>query len=128
MRTAEGTLIVAGGLKNLDATEPLAEVWALPLGASAWQPRTPMPTPRGGCAYGVLQTRLLCAGGEVGNVALAITRAYDPYSDGWAELPDMTTARAGTQGAVIGTSFYVPGGAPVLRFEPLATLDVLPPP
>jgi hypothetical protein len=127
MRTAEGTLIVAGGLKNLDATEPLDEVWALPLGASTWQPRQAMPSARGGCAYGVLQSRLICAGGEVGQVALDVAAAYDPYADRWTMLPEMTSARAGTQGAVVGTSFYVPGGAPVLRFEPLATLDVYAP-
>jgi len=131
MRLVDGTLIVAGGIAA-GAGAPLDEVLALPLGAPAWQPRRPMPAPRGGCAYGQALGRLICAGGEAGSSALRVTEAYDPSTDAWTELPELPFARAGAQGAVIGQQLYIPGGAGALVFEPTRTvlrfslLDALP--
>jgi N-acetylneuraminic acid mutarotase len=124
MRMTDGTLIVAGGLSTLDASEPLAETLALPVNATAWQPRMPMPVAHGGCAYGTLGGNLICAGGEAGISALHIVESYDPYLDQWSMLPDMPTERAGTQGAVVGQRLYVPGGAHELQFIPTSTLLV----
>jgi N-acetylneuraminic acid mutarotase len=123
-RMLDGTLIVAGGLATLDASEPLAETLALPLGADAWQPRAPMPIAHGGCAYGTMGGNLVCAGGEAGQSALKIVMSYDPYIDVWTMLPDMPEPRAGTQGAAVGQRLYVPGGAPELNFIPTSTLFV----
>jgi hypothetical protein len=125
MRQVDGTLIVAGGLATLDATQPLSEVLALPLGATQWEPRASMPTARGGCAYGVALGFLVCAGGEAGGAALSVVEAYDPVSNVWFTLPPMPVERAGTQGAMIGQRLFVPGGAATLTFNPTATLYVL---
>ena len=129
MRMADGTIIVAGGLGGLDASDPHADVWALAPLATAWTTgRMPMPTPRGGCAYGVLDTHLVCAGGEAGAAALHVVEDYDPTLDVWRTLDPLPQERAGTQGAVIARRFYVPGGAQALKFVPLQTLLMYTPP
>ena len=128
MRMADGTLIVAGGLGTLDASEPHGDVFALAPGAASWTTgRKPMRVARGGCAYGVLDGQLICAGGEAGVAALHVVESYDPIDDAWQDLPDLPDARAGTQGAVIARHFYVPGGARELVFDPLDTLFVYAP-
>ena len=123
-RLADGTLLVAGGLRTLDATQPIDEVLELKVGATAWTPRAAMPTARGGCGYGMLGSRLVCAGGEAGAAALHVTEAYTYATDSWETLEPMPLARAGTQGAVIGQRLFVPGGAHKLAFIPDGTMDV----
>lgn len=127
MRMADGTLIAAGGLATLDASSAATEVWALPLGANAWQPRAAMPTRRGGCAYGELRGQLVCAGGEVDQAALATVESYDAVHDTWTTREMMPVPRAGTQGAVIADRLYVPGGSRNLTFQPESSLYVFSP-
>jgi Kelch motif protein len=124
MRRGDGTLIVAGGLSTLDARDAVADVWSLAPGGTIWMPRAPMPTPRGGCAYGVQLGQLICAGGESGQAALSVVESYDPIGDRWSVLPPMPDARAGTQGAVVANRLYVPGGARMLSFNPESSLYV----
>ena len=124
MRDGSGTLIVAGGLADLGSSRPLANVDALPPNGSTWSPRAPMPTPRGGCAYGVSYGQLVCAGGESGSSALPIVESYDADLDEWTERFSLPEPRAGTPGAAIGQQLYVPGGARALVFEPLDTVHV----
>ena len=124
MRRVDGTFVVTGGLATLDSNTQAGDTWQLePLG-TMWVPKTPMPNPRGGCAYGVVQGQLICAGGEAGPSAYKTVESYDPLADTWTELEDMPDNRAGTQGAAIGTKFYVPGGARELVFEPQQQLFV----
>jgi hypothetical protein len=126
---ADGSLIVAGGLATLDATQPLADAYRLAPGAPTWQALAPMPdgAARGGCAYGTLGTRLLCAGGEAGTSAVSRVDAYDVLGDTWLRLEDLPAPRAATGGATIGARFYVPGGADHLAFDPLDTTLVYAP-
>lgn len=128
MRMQDGTLIVAAGLGTIDSSQPERDVYALTPGASAWTTgRAPLPIARGGCAYGVLDNNLICAGGESHNAAESFVSAYDPINDAWHDLPELPDPRAGTQGAVIARHFYLPGGARALQFEPLDTLLVYQP-
>jgi N-acetylneuraminic acid mutarotase len=122
MRTPDGTLIAAGGLETLASSSAKADVWSLAPNGTQWVARAPMPSARGGCAYGVVLEQLICAGGEVGAAALDTTLRYDAVSDVWSELDEMPASRAGTQGAVVGGRLFVPGGAAQLRFEPTNTL------
>lgn len=124
MRREDGTLIVAGGLATLAASSALDETWALPIGGTGWQPRAPMPTARGGCAYGEVLGQLVCAGGERDTEATDAVESYDPLGDTWTSLAPMPSPRAGTQGAVIGGRLFVPGGSGSLRFEPTDTVFV----
>lgn len=122
MRRSDGTLIVAGGLETIFSTSAKADVWALSPGGTEWEPRSPMPEVRGGCAYGVVFEQLICAGGEAGSAALRSVVRYDPVNDVWSQLEDMPEERAGTQGAVVGGRLFVPGGARTLTFSPTNTL------
>ncbi len=126
-RADDGELIVAGGLATLDASQPQRDVWSLATGATAWVAKAPMPTPRGGCAYGPIGGHLLCAGGEANQAALHVVEEYEPSTDTWAALPDIPMARAGTQGVVVGEQLYIPGGAQQLKFEPTDQLYVFRP-
>ncbi|MBV8756089.1 MAG: hypothetical protein JO257_02365 [Deltaproteobacteria bacterium] len=127
MRTVDGRLIVAGGLATLDATQPAKDVWSLVPTGTMWETKAPMPTARGGCAYGVIQGQLICAGGEAGQAAQSTTASYDPLGDVWTTVEDMPESRAGTQGAAIGSRLFVPGGAAALVFEPTSTLYIYSP-
>jgi N-acetylneuraminic acid mutarotase len=127
MIRGDGTLVVAGGLGGLFADSAAADTWILPLGATAWQAVTPMPTARGGCAYGKLQEQLVCAGGEAQLSALANVESYDPTSDTWTVDSPMPKPTAGTQGAVVGARLFVPGGARALVFDPTDTLFIYAP-
>ncbi len=121
----DGTLLVAGGLHTLDATQPIADVDVLGPGASAWTARASMPTARGGCAYALFGSRFLCVGGEAGTSALDVTEAYDWVADAWTTLAPMPSKRAGTQGAKIGARLFIPGGAHRIAYVPDATMDIL---
>lgn len=125
LREADGTLIVAGGI---GPQGPLGDTAALRLGATVWEPREPMPTPRGGCAYGELYGDLVCAGGELGTAVTRAVEIYDPTEDTWTIAPELPAERAGAPGAVVASRLYVIGGSASLAFEPTATLyefDVL---
>jgi hypothetical protein len=129
MRRAEdGTLVLVGGLAGLTADTAQADTFLLapdqqtPTGM--WTAGAPMPEQRGGCAYGVVQNQLLCAGGEAGMSALTYTQGYDAINNVWKNYPFMPEPRAGTLGAAIADKLYVPGGAMALVFEPTDTLFV----
>ncbi|MEO8699784.1 MAG: kelch repeat-containing protein [Kofleriaceae bacterium] len=137
METFDGTVVIAGGLD--DANRPLGDVWQLPPDFvtppedQLWQLAEPMPTNRGGCAYGTAFGALLCAGGEAGIEALDTVEKYDPDGaivddvpvDQWTELEPMPEPRAGAQGTVIGGSLYVVGGSLSRMFEPTDSILVL---
>jgi len=128
MITPDGTLVLAGGLSGLFADSFAGDVWQLPPGAQQWSTGfAPMPDPRGGCMYGVIQGQLVCAGGEAGMSALTYTETYDPLGDTWTENPVMPAPTAGTQGAVIASRLYIPGGARELQFFPTDTLYIYAP-
>ncbi|MBA3822241.1 MAG: hypothetical protein H0X17_25370 [Deltaproteobacteria bacterium] len=126
-RTDDGTLIVAGGIGAQG--EPLGDVYALPPppllpGDWQWELREPMPTARGGCAYGDVYGQLVCAGGEAGDAVLRVTESYDPTLDTWTALPELPVDRAGAPGAVIGQRLFVVGGSQTRAFEPTSNVLV----
>ncbi len=131
MRRVDGGFVVAGGLAGLASDTAVADVYQLPtdqqIPTGAWVTGTAMPVERGGCAYGVLQGKLICAGGEAGTSALTYTQGYDPLADQWSDFDLMPEPTAGTLGAAIGQRLYVPGGARRLVFEPTDTLYIFSP-
>jgi hypothetical protein len=128
MRRPDGTLIVAGGFESADATQPRSDVWALPPLATAWEVRrAPERVARGGCAYGVVLSQLICAGGQGDPSASTLVESYDPYLDMWTEGEAMPAARAGTPGAALGARLFVPGGADALAATPTDTLYIYAP-
>jgi N-acetylneuraminic acid mutarotase len=131
MRRVDGTFVVVGGLSGLASDTAQSDVYVLPTAqqnpSGTWTAATPMPVQRGGCAYGTIQSKLICAGGEAATSALSYTMAYDPILDVWTTLDTMPLPTAGTLGAVIGEKLYVPGGARELIFEPTTTLFIFSP-
>jgi hypothetical protein len=128
MRRPDGTLLVAGGFESADASAPRSEVWALPPLARAWElRRSPERVARGGCAYGVVLSQLICAGGQGDPQAGTVVESYDPYLDMWTDGEAMPAPRAGTPGAALGARLYVPGGADPLAAAPTDTLYIYAP-
>lgn len=133
---ADGTIVVAGGYAGLYADSYASDAWELPPGGTQWIAIAPMPHARGGCAYGVVQDRLVCAGGDGSTSVFTYVESLDlasvspPGSPGtWSEDAMMPEARTGTQGAVIGARFYVPGGTRfpstiTSTYEPTSTVYV----
>ncbi len=125
MRMPDGTLIFAGGR---DGDQAFSNVYALRLLGSRfameWEERSPMPTARGGCAYGTVVDQLICAGGEAGDTVLAVNESYDPFRDVWTLLPLLPEPRTGTRGAVVGGRLFVPGGTASAAREPTSTVYV----
>jgi N-acetylneuraminic acid mutarotase len=119
MREDDGTFILAGGN---GPQGPLGDTYALPLGAPMWELRAPMPTARGGCAYGVLYGKLVCAGGEIGPTVTRAVEVYDPTLDEWTSVAEMPVERAGAPGAIVASRLYVVGGSQTTAFEPTTTL------
>jgi N-acetylneuraminic acid mutarotase len=74
-----------------------------------------IPTPRGGCASAVVGDKLYLFGGEgdASNAAGVFPNvdAYDPATDSWRALPDLTLPRHGFGAAVVDGRVYLPGGA-----------------
>jgi N-acetylneuraminic acid mutarotase len=99
--------------------------------AKAWSSRKPMPTPRAGCAAGVVADRIIVVGGE-GNGrrpdgVFVEAEVYNPAADTWTALPPMLTPRHGTGAAAFGSKLYVPGGATRQGFGAVATNEALDP-
>jgi hypothetical protein len=123
-RAPDGSLVVAGGLSGITSDTQAADVWVLPPLGQQWQTAPAMPTARGGCAYGVIQDQLVCAGGEAGMSAYTVVESFDLIGQTWRSLPAMPAPRAGTQGGVVGTRLFVPGGAARIAFEPEMSIYV----
>jgi N-acetylneuraminic acid mutarotase len=136
-RRLDGAFVTVGGLTTLFPDSAVDHVWVLTVGATGWQAGAAMPphgaglsSARGGCAYGVLEGHLACAGGEGGQAAFDLVQGYDPIGNCWVAMDPLPAPRAGTQGAAIGQRLFVPGGSLTLPpiYEPTDSLFVYAPP
>lgn len=84
-----------------------------------WTKSTPFPEPRTDYAAGVLDGKLVIAGGTywegskghwIKKHFSASTHAFDPLSQTWEKLPDLPTPLACAGYAVIGNTLFVLGG------------------
>ena len=97
-----------------------------------WSSRSPMPTPRGGLAAGLVGGKLYTFGGE-GNPAEGSkgvfneTEAYDVRTDHWMRLPPMPVPRHGTSAVAVNGKIYIPGGGVEQGGGPVAMFDVFVP-
>jgi N-acetylneuraminic acid mutarotase len=126
---AVGTVMLAFGGRDTTPASHVPRVDAFDTVAGVWSPRTPLPTSRGGAAAGVLDGRVIVAGGE-GNPGsprgvFAAVEIYDAAGDSWSTLPPMRTPRHGTGGAVVGRTFVVPGGADIQVFGAVSVVESL---
>ncbi len=88
-------------------------------GPLQWTKSTPLPEPREGYAAGVLDGKLIIAGGtywlgEKGNwtkkLFSASTHAFDPATQKWQQLPDMPFTLGYSASTVVNNRLYVIGG------------------
>ncbi len=108
-----GTIYVLGGLAK--AFAPTGKAWRLdPESDAAWQEVTPLPDgmARGSAAVGVVEDKVILAGGLSGAEAVASVLAYDPSSDSWdsSSLPALPAIRDHGCGVAVAGRFFVIGG------------------
>lgn len=106
-----GKLYAAGGragrlFANLEEYDPAT---------NRWRQLSPMPTARGGTGAAALDGKLIVMGGE-GNGARADgifpqTEEYDPATNRWRKLRDMTPGLHGIYPVTLGDEIMVAGGA-----------------
>jgi N-acetylneuraminic acid mutarotase len=115
----DGKLYVIGGYgSSMAQRRPLASVWAYDPAANRWEPRAPLPAPRGAAAVAVLDGLLYALGGErlapagapPGYQSVADVSVYDPRTDRWEELPPMRYPREHLVAGSIGGRIYAVGG------------------
>ena len=118
-----GEVLLAGGLGSPDRT---AEIYRP--GVTGWAPVASMNVPRHDFATVLLRDgRVLVAGGFQGpavrTAPTATAEIYDPTSDTWTRLPDMSARRSRTRAALLPDGrVLVAGGVPVWD-APFTTLD-----
>ena len=105
-RTGHGFIMSATNTNAVEAYDPVADMWSVPLER--------MPTARSGGGCGTDGRRIYVAGGEVTTAELAGAfrgvEAYDPATNTWLTLPPMPLPRHGVAGAVIGNEFHLVSG------------------
>ncbi len=113
----EGNVYLIGGL--LKAGVAVKHVYAYDPATNTWTTRKPMPIARAAMASGTLHGHIQIWGGEtaVGNpnaTSAGVFKQghdYDPKTDSWIAIADQLTPRHGTDGATVGNTIYIPGGA-----------------
>lgn len=106
----DGTLYIVGALDP--DFSPIGGVWSWTPGDDAWVEGTPMPvgTQRGAAAVGVVDGRILVAGGLAGNSVDTMT-IYDPADDSWdLSLPELPERIDHGTGQSVDGVFYAIGG------------------
>lgn len=92
-----------------DVTKATVEAYVP--GTNTWETSlAPMPTGRYSAGCAVVNNKIYVIGGFNG-VTLATVEVYDPLTDNWQSLPDMTSARNGPACAAVNGKIYVIGGA-----------------
>lgn len=121
----DGKLYVIGGrlAGNTDAVERFDPA------TGAWTVLPSLPTARGALAAAAIAGRIYAFGGE-GNRASPTgmfpdVESFDVASETWRREPPMPVPRHGAGAAVIGTRIYIPAGAEVEGFRPIAHHDAL---
>ncbi|HEX6755277.1 MAG TPA: kelch repeat-containing protein, partial [Mycobacteriales bacterium] len=113
-----GTIYVVGGRTRLASgtvlNGTLASMETLAAGGSAWQAGPAMPTGRRTMAIGVLDGKMVAAGGEAtaAGATYPQTEAYDPVAGIWQSWTWMTTPRHGMAAAVVAGALHTIGGGP----------------
>ncbi|MEE6283069.1 kelch repeat-containing protein [Georgenia sp. MJ170] len=112
----DDVLYVFGGrtrLANGQSPAPtLGSVEAFDLATGTWQERAPLPTPRRTMGTGVVDGRVVLAGGEAqaDGSPFDTTELYDPVADEWSTLRRMPTGRHGAAAAVVDGRLHLVGG------------------
>lgn len=123
-----GDLYVVGGYGELVDANTHNELYRYDVAADRWSRLPDLPVPRAAGAVGVLDGKLIYAGGARDSVAKSDVFAYDLDSERWSRLAPMHTRREHVGEAIVDGQLYVLGGrAPaslavdtVERYDPAA--------
>src|SRR2546425_7068203 len=80
---------------------------------SRWEPRAPLPAPRGASGVGVVSGKLVVVGGwGAGRRLIAASAIYDPATDRWHGAAPIPTPRDHVTAAAARGLVYAIGGRP----------------
>ena len=92
----------------------------------AWQPRAPLPTPRGGLAVAVLDGRVHALGGS-GDGVTHTHEVYDPATNRWSAANAMPTARDHLAAVAFEGRVWALGGRTSFMGEQFASVEIYDP-
>lgn len=108
-----GYVYAVGGFDRMDWIPQMNALGALErysFEASRWETLPPMPTPRGSMAGGVVNGKVLVAGGFNGTSDLSVLESFDPEVGSWETLAPLSVPRCGCGSVVHNGNLYVVGG------------------
>lgn len=105
-----GDIYVAGGYGRFVDARTSRAFFRYDPKADRWSRLPDMPVPRAAGAVGILDDRLIWAGGARNSVARSEVFAYDFRTRRWSRLPSMGTRREHVGEAVLDGRLYVLGG------------------
>jgi N-acetylneuraminic acid mutarotase len=106
----DGRLFVIGGYTGGRVRwTPADAVYEFDAPRNIWQPRSPMPTPRGALALAVVNGRVHALGGAAEQVSRA-HEVYDPATNQWRTANAMPTARDHLAAVAFGGHVWALGG------------------
>ena len=85
--------VCVGVTGGYDRGECLSSVESFNLAGNGWSPMKPMSVARGRFAATMLSGKLYACGGSNGTMELKSAECYDPSTEAWSQLPDMTSQR-----------------------------------
>lgn len=118
-------LYLVGGYRDNSFEPRSGEVWIFDPTAREWTEGSPMPTPRGGLAYAVLDGKIHTVGGTVSDsdaldpelhsvsdedASVGTHEVYDPETDTWERLAPMPTPRNHHAAGALDGRIYVTAG------------------
>lgn len=106
----EGSIYVLGGFAPALDRPAKRRFSRYVVAADRWEELPPMPVGRGAMAVGVIDGRIILAGGATGQRELSRVDAYDLKTGRWSRLADMPTARQHVGAATVDGKLYVLGG------------------
>lgn len=105
-----GDIYVAGGYGRLVDAKTSRAFFRYDPETDRWSRLPDMPVPRAAGAVGVLDDRLIWAGGARNSIARSEVYAYDFRTRRWSQLPSMRTRREHVGEGVLDGKLYVLGG------------------
>jgi N-acetylneuraminic acid mutarotase len=110
LTTYRGDVYVAGGYGRYTDTDTSRAFFRYDPDTNRWSRLPDMPEPRAAGAVGIIDHRLIWAGGARNSIAQPDVFAYDFRSRRWSRLPSMHTRREHVGEAVLDDELYVLGG------------------
>ena len=106
----EGSVYVLGGFAAAIDEPAKRRFSRYVVAEDRWEELPPLPIGVGAMAVGVIEDRIILAGGWTGQRELSRVDAYDLETGSWSRLADMPTARQHVGAAVLDGKLYVLGG------------------